>query len=152
VASGEVRLARKHIAFIERDLPGLMAKAVGKLTEQRDRQERRFVAYKGHEFSDKEAHDLLIRTLDARALPVTRIPAALAEWRNPRHAEFARDGRTGWRLFNAVTEALKGGGLMDLPRRTQALHGLLDLACWLTVPRPACTALVPYEPVLAQAV
>jgi hypothetical protein len=150
--SGEVRLARKHTAHVERDLPGLVAKAVGKLTEQRDRQERRFVAYKAREFSDREAHDLLIRALDARALPVTRIPAALAEWRSPRHPEFGKDGKTGWRLFNAVTEALKGGGLMDLPRRTQALHGLLDLACELTVPRPACTALVPYEPSLTQAV
>jgi hypothetical protein len=108
VASGAVRLARKHTAFIEWDLPGLVAKAVGKLTEQRDRQERRFVAYKGEEFSDKEAHDLLIRALDARALPVTRIPAALEEWRTPRHPEFARDGKTGWRLFNAFTEAMTG--------------------------------------------
>jgi hypothetical protein len=42
--------------------------------------------------------------------------------------------------------------LLDLPRWTQA-HGLLDLACGLTLPpRPLCTALVPYEPVLAQAV
>jgi hypothetical protein len=147
--SGEVRLARKHTAFIERDLPGLVAKAVGKLTVQRDRQERRFVAYKAHEFTDKEAHDLLIRALDARALPVTRIPAALAEWRNPRHSDFARDGRNGWRLFNAVTEALKGGGLMDLPKRTQSLHGLMDLACGLTFPQ-----MLPLlaEPQLAQAV
>jgi hypothetical protein len=147
--SGEVRLARKHTAFIERDLPGLVAKAVGKLTEQRDRQERRFVAYKAHEFGDKEAHDLLIRALDARALPVTRIPAALAEWRAPRHPDFARDGRTGWRLFNAVTEALKEGSYMDLPRRTQALHGLIDMTCGLTLPTVMA---LPSEPQLAQAV
>jgi hypothetical protein len=152
--SGEVRLARKHTAFIQRDLPGLVAKAVGKLTDQRDRQERRFVAYKGQKFSDQEAHDLLIRALDARALPVTRIPAALAEWRSPRHAEFGRDGKTGWLLFNAVTEALKGGGLMDLPRRTQALHGLLDLACGLTVPATVPMPATPpaAEPHLVQAV
>jgi hypothetical protein len=76
VASVEVRLARKHTAFIERDLTGLVAKAVGRLNEQRDRQERRLVAYKATEFDDKEAYDLLIRALDARALPVTRIPVA----------------------------------------------------------------------------
>jgi hypothetical protein len=149
VASIAVRLARKHTAFIERDLPGMVAKAVGRLTEQRDRLERRFVAYKGHEFGDKEAHDLLIRALDARALPVTRIPAALAEWRSPRHPEFCQGGRTGWRLLNAVTEALKGGGLLDLPRRTQALHGLLDLACGLMLP---AVIPLPAEPQLAQAV
>jgi hypothetical protein len=134
--SGEVRLARKHTIHCERDLPGLVAKAVGQLTQQRDRQERRFVAYKAAEFGDREAHDLLIRALDARVLPVTRIPAALAEWRNPRHPEFGQIGKTGWRLFNAVTEALKESGFMDLPRRTQALHGLMDLACGLAAREP----------------
>jgi hypothetical protein len=77
----------------------------------------------------------LIRALVARALPVTQIPAALAEWRNPPHPEFAAGERTGWRLFNAVTEALKEGSYMDLPSRTQSLHGLMDLACGLTLPR-----------------
>jgi hypothetical protein len=76
-------------------------------------------------------------------------PVALAEWRTPRHPDFASDGNTGWRRFNAVTEALKEGSYMDLPRRTQALHGLMDLACGLTV--PAVLAL-PAEPQLAQAV
>jgi hypothetical protein len=134
--SGEVRLARKHTAYVERDLPGLVVKAVAKRTDQRDRQERRFVAYKGHEFGDKEAHDLLIWALDTRVLPVTKIPTALAEWRAPRHPEFGSEGKTGWRLFNAVTEALKGNGYTDLPRRTQALHGLLDMACGLAGREP----------------
>jgi len=33
--------------------------------------------------------------------------------------------RNVWSLFNAFTEALKGN-LIELPRRTEALHGLLD--------------------------
>jgi len=37
-------------------------------------------------------------------------------------------------LFNAFTEALKGN-LDALPRRTQALHGLLDAACGLAASR-----------------
>jgi hypothetical protein len=134
--SGEVRLARKHTVHFERGLPGLVAKARSRLTEQRDRQEQRFIAYKAREFGDREAHDLLIRAMDAPVLPVTRIPAALVEWRNPRHPEFGQDGKTGWRLFNSVTEALKGSGYMDLPRRTQALHGLMDLACGLASREP----------------
>jgi hypothetical protein len=69
-----------------------------------------------------------------RALLVTQIPAALIEWRNPQHPDFARDDKTDWRLFNAVTEALKEGNYMDLPRRTQALHGLehLSRTAWMT--------------------
>jgi hypothetical protein len=57
----------------------------------------------------------------------------------PRHAEF-REGRTAWRFFNSVTEVLKGN-LTELPRRTQALHGLLDSACGLTVPAPLAAAM-----------
>jgi hypothetical protein len=43
--------------------------------------------------------------------------------RGPRHDEF--QARTLWTLFNSFTEVLKGN-LNELPRRTEALHGLLD--------------------------
>jgi hypothetical protein len=127
--SGEVKLARKHTAHVERDLPQLIERAVGRLGDMRRTQETRFAAYKGRELADGAAHDLVIRALDARVVPVTRIPAVLAEWRQPRHPEF-REGRTAWRLFNAFTESLKGN-IDALPARTQALHGLLDAACGL---------------------
>ncbi len=123
--SGEVRLARKHTSRIEADLPRLIESAVGRLGDLRRTQEQRFTAYRFRDLADAEAHDLLIRAVDAGVLPVTRIPAVVREWRHPRHPEF-RDGRTAWRLFNAFTEGLKGN-LDALPRRTQALHGLLDL-------------------------
>ncbi len=34
--------------------------------------------------------------------------------------------RNVWSLFNAFTESLKEGNLAELPKRTEALHGLLD--------------------------
>jgi hypothetical protein len=43
-----------------------------------------------------------------------------------------RNPRTAWSLFNAFTEALKGN-IGEFPRRTQALHGLMDLECGLAV-------------------
>jgi hypothetical protein len=64
---------------------------------------------------------------------VTQVPAVLGEWRQPRHAGFAADGKTAWRLFNAFSEIWKGRHLAALPRRSQALHGLLDAACGLAV-------------------
>ena len=131
--SGEVNLARKHTAHVERDLPQLIDRAVGQLGDLRRSQAERFAAYKGKELADSAAHDLLVQALDARVLPVTHLPDVLREWRQPRHAEF-REGKTAWRLFNAFTEALKGN-LDTLPRRTQALHGLLDGACGLAVSR-----------------
>jgi len=128
---GEVKLARKHTRFIERDLPELVQRAVGKLTDLRVGQDRRIEAYKETNLRDARVHDLVVRALDARVVPVTQVPRVLEEWRQPRHPEFAEHGRTAWRLFNAFTEALKGRNLPALPRRTQALHGLLDGACGL---------------------
>jgi Domain of unknown function (DUF932) len=131
--SGEVRLARKHTVHVERDLPQLIDRAVGRLGDLRRTQESRFLAYKNQELTDGAAHDLVVQALDARVLPVTKIPDVLHEWRKPRHPEF-REGRTAWTLFNAFTETLKGN-LDALPGRTQALHGLLDGACGLAVNR-----------------
>jgi|SRR5215831_7876429 len=128
--SGEITLARKHTVNVERDLPQLITRAMGHLTEQRDKQHLRFAAYRATEFSDAEAHDLLVRAVDARVLPVTLLPHVLKEWRAPRHQEFRNGGKTGWRMFNAFSECLKGS-LDALPRRTQTLHGLLDVACKL---------------------
>jgi hypothetical protein len=89
--SGEVGIARKHTVFVERDLPQLVERAVGQLGCLRRAQEIRFTAYKHHELTDTQAHDLLIQALDARVVPVTHVPTVLKEWREPRHAEF-REG------------------------------------------------------------
>jgi hypothetical protein len=130
--SGEVRLARKHTVHVERDLPQLIGTAVGRLGELRHSQDTRFAAYKRMELAETQAHDLLIRAVDARVLPVTSLPHVLQEWRRPRHQEFSQ-GKTAWRLFNAFTEILKGN-LDQLAKRTQTLHGLLDTACGLILP------------------
>lgn len=78
--NGEVRLARKHTAHVERDLPQLIDQAVGRLGDLRRSQEVRFATYKGRELTDGAAHDLVVQALDARVLPVTKIPEVLREW------------------------------------------------------------------------
>jgi hypothetical protein len=125
-------LARKHTTHIGRELPQLVDRATGLLGGLRRTQEQRFLAYRQHELSEGQAHDTIIQALDAQVVPVTHIPDVLRQWREPRHPEF-REGRTAWRLFNAFTEVLKGN-LDMLPRRTQALHGLIDGVCGLAVP------------------
>ena len=129
--SGEVCLSRRHTRFIERDLPRLVSTAVGTLTDMRHAQDDRIAQYKATEFIDSQAHDLV--ALDAGVVPASQVPKVLAEWREPQHPEFAECGRTAWRLFNGFTEVLKGRNLAMLPRRTQALHGLLDAHCGLAV-------------------
>ncbi|HMF45735.1 MAG TPA: DUF932 domain-containing protein [Candidatus Udaeobacter sp.] len=121
--SGEIKIARKHTRFILRDLPFLTERAIGRLMERWHHQDERISAYKGKNLSDSSAHDLIIRSTDVRACTPRQIPAILKEWRNPRHEEF--QARTLWTLFNSFTEVLKGN-LNELPKRTEALHGLLD--------------------------
>jgi hypothetical protein len=121
--SGEISFSRKHTIYIERDLPSLVSAAIGRLLEARGRQDERIASYKVTGLTEKDANDLFIRALDRRVLPVTTLPDVIKEYRNPRHPEFAE--RTAWSFFNAFTEILKGN-LHELPRRTQALHGLMD--------------------------
>jgi hypothetical protein len=121
--SGEVKLARKHTRFICRDLPRLVQSAVGKLMERWHHQDARLATYRLTDVDDRTAHDLVIRACDLGVCPNQMIPRVLHEWREPRHSDF--QPRTVWSLMNGFTEALKGN-LVELPRRTQALHGLLD--------------------------
>lgn len=69
--SGEVTIARRHTRFIERDLPRIVHTAVGRLADIRGRQDERIAAYKTTDLADSAAHDLMIRAVDANALPVT---------------------------------------------------------------------------------
>lgn len=126
--SGEVTIARKHTRFITRDLPGLIESAVGRLGDLRKHQTVRIDAYKACTLLDAQVHDILIQALDARVIPVTRIPHVLEQWRNPAHPEFA-EKKNAWRLFNGFTEVLKDSALFQRPVATQALHGIMDTVC-----------------------
>lgn len=132
----EVVLGRMHTTFINRDLPIICNRAVGMLAEKWTDLEQRVVAYKAHEMSDAQAHDFVIRGLDAGALVNAQIPNVLREWRTPSIPEFGTAGKCAWRLFNAFTENYKPAegrhGVENpaiLMRRSQVLHGLMDVEC-----------------------
>jgi len=122
--SGEVKFARKHTRFIVRDLPQIAERAIGQLLAKWHDQDKRIAAYKEADIADTDAHDLIIRATDVGVCSNRLIPSVLHEWREPRHDAFA--GRSVWSLFNAFTESLKEGSLAELPKRTEALHGLMD--------------------------
>lgn len=127
---GQIQLKRKHTRFIERDMPDLVARALGKLMERRVEQDQRIAAYQDFEMSDVQANDLLVRLLKARVLPANKLMHAHNEWANP---SYDHGGPTAWRFFNSITETLKGSSMVELPRRTQKLHGLMDLRVGLAV-------------------
>lgn len=122
--SGEITIARKHTLNIMEDLPKLTCNAVGQLASRWTRMSERIARYKEFEIGDVQAHDLVIRSLDAGAITLQMMPKVLEQWRTPNHPEFKP--RTAWSLFNAYTEAAKGTSLQLLPRRTVTLHGLMD--------------------------
>jgi hypothetical protein len=122
--SGEVKFARKHTRFIVRDLPQITERAIGQLMAKWHDQDKRIAAYKQLEITDTAAHDLVIRATDVGVCSNRLIPSVLHEWREPRHEVF--QSRNVWSLFNAFTESLKDCNLAELPKRTEALHGLLD--------------------------
>ena len=130
--NGEIKLARRHTRFIERDLPQVVSRVVGQLTERWASLETRIDGYKERELTDTEAHDLTIKLLDARALNATDVPHVLKEYRAPSHPEFCVS-RNAWRLFNAVTENAKGSNVFNLPARTEALHGVFDAYCGVVI-------------------
>jgi hypothetical protein len=122
--SEEFELARKHTRFIFRDLPQLVSRSIGLLLAKWHDQDKRIAAYKEANITDLEAHDLVIRATDVGVCSNRLIPPVLHEWRGPRHDAFEQ--RNVWSLFNAFTESLKEGALAEPPKRTEALHGLLD--------------------------
>jgi hypothetical protein len=124
--SGEVKIARKHTRFINRDLPQLTERAVGLLMDKWHDQDKRIAAYKQFSIQDRDAHDLVVRACDVGVCSKRFIPTILHGWREPRHDAFK--SRNVWSLFNSFTETLKEGNLNELPKRTEALHGLLDVA------------------------
>ena len=122
--SGEIRMTRKHTVHIMRDLPGLVQRSIGQLMSRWHDQDARIEAYKNCELSDMQAHDLIVRAIDARAATTTQVPPLLQQWRHSKHEAFAP--RTAWSLFNSFTEVMKPLSLNELSLRTQRLHGLFD--------------------------
>lgn len=122
--NGDIKFARKHTRFINRDLPQLVSRSIGLLLAKWHSMDTRISAYKEAQIDDVKAHDLIIRSVDVGVCSNRLIPDVLHEWREPKHDAF--EGRNVWSLFNAFTESLKEGSLSELPKRTEALHGLLD--------------------------
>lgn len=132
---GEVTFERKHTAGMLRDLSWMISETVSTLPMRFVAQSATFETYKRRELADKEVHDIAIRLWDASVLSSLEISRMIKEWREPRHAEFARS-KNAWRLFNAATEVIKGD-LWRLPMRTRTLHRIIDEACSSEAPGTA---------------
>lgn len=124
----QITFARKHTANLLRDFSWIITETITHLPIHFAAQSKSFECYRQTEISDAQAHDLVIRLYDDRAITLTDIAGVLKEWREPRHAVFLEGGKTAWRLFNAATETVKGD-LWQLPARTRKIHSVLDDFC-----------------------
>ena len=102
---GDMVLSRKHTRFVNRDLPDLVDDCLGHVQFLWHRQEQQVESYRNTSLTDPQAHDLMIRGLDAGVLPSSKIQDVVSEWREPSHEAFT--DRSLWSWFNAVTETLK---------------------------------------------
>ena len=121
----EVALSRKHTSRLFEDLDERIEAGFSRIFEAWQQNDLRVVHYREKELSDADAHDLVIRSVDAEALAPSAIPRVLQEYRSPWHQEFMP--RNAWSLFNAHTEILKSRPHL-LADRTRALHRVFDEA------------------------
>lgn len=120
----DVKLARRHTLNILADLPRVIADAVARVVSHWQDMGRRIEAYKATEITESQASDSLVRLVDCKAIPKSKLYDVLVEFRKPRHDEFA--GGNLWNLYNACTEFLKGSDQSLLPFRTMTIHSQLD--------------------------
>ena len=123
-----ITFQRKHTANLLKDMSWIITETIAKLPSQFEGQSKLFELYQNTELTDTQAHDLIIRFYDRKAINAIDIPGVLREWRTPRHEQFASRGKTAWRLFNAATEIMKGD-LWRLPSRSAKIHEIVDAEC-----------------------
>lgn len=123
--SAEIKFSRKHTTNIARDLPQLIDSSIGKIADYVVTQDQRVQRYKETEISVPQFDHILMNVLRDKILPVTSVVNVMNEFEHPKHPEFAKEGYTLWRMYNACTEFMKNS-LWMLPKRTYALHAILD--------------------------
>jgi len=122
--SSEIKFQRRHTRNIERDFPGIVDEAIGKLSFAQEFQDRRIESYKNIELDDPLAHHIIVRAMKDSVYSPSKVAKVVEKWDRPTYPEF--EPRTLWSLFNAVTEVLKGGNIWTKSENTQVLHKLFD--------------------------
>jgi len=124
--SGDIVVGKKHSPNIMDELPGKFDEAIGRIRIMRKRQEVRFAEYKQAPLDDRTADHLVMECYRRGIVNLQRIGAVNREWLEP---EADHGDKKVWRFFNATTAALKAKSnnqLIELPKKTIALHLLLD--------------------------
>lgn len=125
--TGDIVVMRKHTRFIMRDLRAKIWDACDRLPGFEQVRQEQLKRLRQTECPEPVTNDVIIRALDAGALPASQIPKVLHEARRElnleEQAQFVRG--TAWHLYNSFTEVAKGQfkpGSMAGQNRTVALN------------------------------
>jgi hypothetical protein len=134
--SGEITLSTKQTTNINVRLPAMLQRAVAQIPILAQHQHCRFEAYRNEALSKEQGDHLLIEAVRREALAPSSLGRAIREWDEPSHAEHSMEGRTLWRLHNAVTEAIKPSNEQRAAvpvawQRTRIMTDLFDKAVGL---------------------
>ena len=120
---GEVKVSRRHTRHIVRDLPEVIARAVGRLLAVNHRQQEFFNQLERFPIHRPLVNDTLVEAMRTKAIPNASIPKVLAEYESEKHKEM-HGTKSAWSLFNAFTEVSKNDTPTLAMKRTQRLHGV----------------------------
>ena len=129
----EIKISRRHTKFIMRDLPTLLSGAFGKLLDTWGNNAKRIEAYQSRSINDLEAHNLIAKAYRVGAVSKTALADVLDQWHTPEHEEWKSE-RNLWGLHNSFTNIMRGN-MIALPKRSDALHGLLDPLAGISLAR-----------------
>ena len=121
--SGEVNVSRRHTRHIVRDLPEVIARAIGQLLNESHRQAETFDRMEKYRLGSMLVNDTLVEAMKSKAIANASIPKVLAEYESDKHKEM-HGADTAWSLFNAFTEISKQDPATLAMKRTQRLHGV----------------------------
>lgn len=122
--SGEQVFSHRHTPGLEQRFPEIVMQAMAFVSDQQQITQRVFTSYQETEITDRQAEHAIIEMVRRRILPPTKVRQVVKEWDSPRHPEFA-EAKNVWRLFNGVTETIKGTQLAQVNRDFR-LVGLMN--------------------------
>lgn len=105
--SGEVVIKTKQTTNIDKRIGDLLWAATQQVPTMLAYQQKRFDDYRLTQITKRVGDAMLVECVRRKVLTPSQIGRALQEWDAPSHEEHAEDGYSMWRLYNAITEAIK---------------------------------------------
>jgi hypothetical protein len=103
--SAQTVIARKHTTHGIDRYHEAISRVVADLGDYREYEAFRIREMRRRELTDEQAESVLLRAFEVGIIGPHALPVAIDQWRKPTFPEFA-EGKTAWRLYNALTFAL----------------------------------------------